>query len=575
MFIPRSENIPPVERYPTVVRELPTIDKPGWVEVDGVRLDPDKDFIFQTGFQEALQISEVDLLGTGGEASAGKTFGILLKALQGLGRKGYNALIVKRELVEAKAVGSILPEAKRIYKDMPGCNFTGSDSPTFEWEAWGNSIQLTHMNLQGEQQEKEAQEKMKNKQASFIAIDELTNFTFKVFKYWFSRNRDSSGRGQMVFTLNANGWHWTRQFLSWYINPETNFLIPERIGKIRYFYILGDDVDDIIWGDSKEEVKSKIPNIDNLLTKRMKEEGLTVDHLIKSFTFIPGNIMDNRILTNKTQGGNIANLANLGEAERMKLLYSYWGEMSEGTAQVTHSQIRQMFGEDILVSEDQANYLTVDLGDGGDPSKAYIWKGLSVIAIEHNYTSDARLKVAWVRSLQNQYNVPVVNTAVDASGLGNYFDDYLKGVVAIISNRVPILELDADGNRLELERYVCLRDQLLGKLTAYIQQGLIGIKINPEQKFKYGKADKKGEETLLNIYIKECEVLKKDTKENGKIFFLAKKIFKQKYGHSPDDFDCLAYRMIFELDAKLKKDKQEEYTEADVYACFNSEEFGW
>ena len=53
--------------------------------------------------------------------------------------------------------------------------------------------------------------------------------------------------------------------------------------------------------------------------------------------------MDNRILTYNTQGGNVANLYQLGEAERMKLMYSYWGEMEEGQSQVTRSQIKDLF----------------------------------------------------------------------------------------------------------------------------------------------------------------------------------------------------------------------------------------
>ena len=95
---------------------------------------------------------------------------------------------------------------------------------------------------------------MKNKQASIICIDELTNFNFKIWKYWFSRNRDSSGmRPKMICTLNANGWHWSRRMLDWYIGDD-NYIIPERIGVKRYFIIQGETVEDIEWGNSKEEL---------------------------------------------------------------------------------------------------------------------------------------------------------------------------------------------------------------------------------------------------------------------------------------------------------------------------------
>ena len=112
-----------------------------------------------------------------------------MEAMKGLGRDGYSAILLKKELVEAKAGGGILSDAKKIYLDIPGCLYTSSDSPTFEFPSWKSTIQLTHLNLQGSGQEREAQEKAKNKQASYLAIDELTNFTFKIWKYWFSRNR--------------------------------------------------------------------------------------------------------------------------------------------------------------------------------------------------------------------------------------------------------------------------------------------------------------------------------------------------------------------------------------------------
>ena len=42
-------------------------------------------------------------------------------------------------------------------------------------------------------------------------------------------------------------------------------------------------------------------------------------------------------------------------------------------------------------------------------------------------------------------------------------------------------------------------------------------------------------------------------KENGKYFFISKLAFKRRHNYSPDDLDPIAYRMIFELMATLKK----------------------
>lgn len=44
----------------------------GWVKVNGAKLRDNKDIIGQTGFQEAIQTCEADVIWTGGSASAGK-----------------------------------------------------------------------------------------------------------------------------------------------------------------------------------------------------------------------------------------------------------------------------------------------------------------------------------------------------------------------------------------------------------------------------------------------------------------------------------------------------------------------
>ena len=191
MFTRINPNTQPVQLYPKVERELSTVRKKGWVKVNGAKLRDNKDLIPQTGFQESIQTCEADVIFTGGSASAGKSFCILLEALRGIGKYGYSGLIIKRELVEVGTAGGILSDAKRIYSEMKGCEYSASDY-SFAWPEYQSSIMLTHINLQSDSQEKEAQEKMKNKQASYIAIDELTNFTFKIWKYW----RDFGSRFQ-------------------------------------------------------------------------------------------------------------------------------------------------------------------------------------------------------------------------------------------------------------------------------------------------------------------------------------------------------------------------------------------
>jgi hypothetical protein len=164
----------------------------------------------------------------------------------------------------------------------------------------------------------------------------------------------------------------------------------------------------------------------------------------------------------------------------------------------------------------------------------------------------------------SEYGIPVQNVAVDAVGLGNYFDSYLKGVVAIVANKSPMREADEMGNPILLEQYSLLRDQLYGKLSAYIAQGKLRYELDGDSYVRYGR---KGEEMSLSdlLIMEAVECLKRYETERGKFFFARKKLFKERHGFSPDDLDLLAFRMVFELEATLKKETESEYRLEDYY----------
>ena len=176
------------ELYPKVERELGTVKKKGWVEVDGVRLRDGIDFIPQQGLQEEMITEDVDIQLLGGQIGGGKSFGLLMAALDGIHVAGYGALIVKKQLVATKAgAGGIIDDAKRVY-NFAGSEFTGSDNPTFSFPAWGTSITFTHANFSAltEKGLSDAQEKFKNFQNARIFLDEATdhdvNFNWLIIK---------------------------------------------------------------------------------------------------------------------------------------------------------------------------------------------------------------------------------------------------------------------------------------------------------------------------------------------------------------------------------------------------------
>lgn len=539
---------PPI---PIIFRKADTLKEEGYELIGDYKIRRRKDYIPQSGMQELFGTINADLIFAGGQPGGGKSFGLMIEAARNLQKKNYNAIIVKKELVSTKAGGgSIVDFAKQIYLNLGSCNFSATDNPTFMWENWGTSIQFTHANFEGntEKSIKDAQEKLKNKQASFIGIDELTDFPFSTFNYFFTRNRDDSGvRPKMICTFNTNGWHFTRTMIDWYIDDD-NYVIPERLGKIRYFVLDGDSEHDFIWGNTKEEVLAKA-NIE--ITPEMRAFGMSELDMVKSFTFIPCKMMDNLMMMHSTQGAHAANVFNSGGSEQKKLFYGYWGETERGSHQLTNADIMAQF-EDVTVNKQDDMYMTADIGDGGDPSIAVIWSGLTKVAREVTWTDNAEEKVAWLKGLLRKYKVDISKFAFDGSTIGNYIDDYMLGAVPIMSQSSAVKIYDSAGNLSETTKYSRLIDQLMDKLVAMHKTRQIKSAIKPYERVQYGR---KNEYIDYGELCRQERVLyvKYEIGDKKVIKYESKNTFKKAFKYSPDDADCEKYRMIFELNTKERK----------------------
>lgn len=142
-------------------------------------------------------------------------------------------------------------------------------------------------------------------QIAMIGFDELTHFTKHQFFYMLSRNRTDSGVAPYVrATCNPDADSWVADFIKWWINQETGYPIQERSGVIRYMIRVNDE---IIWGDSKEE---------------LAEQGYDARD-VKSVTFIASTLQDNKILM-QMDPGYLANLKALPTVERERLLKGNW-----------------------------------------------------------------------------------------------------------------------------------------------------------------------------------------------------------------------------------------------------------
>ncbi len=245
----------------------------------------------QAGPQTEFLTTEADIALYGGAAGGGKTFALLLDPLRHFDNGQFRAVIFRRQTVQVKNAGALWDESEQLYPLVNGY----PREHVLEWQfPSGATVKFAHLELDRSVLD------WQGSQIPLIAFDELTHFTEKQFFYMLSRNRSTSGvPGYIRATTNPDAKSWVRKLIDWYIDAD-GYAIPERAGKIRWFIRLDDK---LVWADTRQE----------LIDKYGKQR------LPKSFTFIPSNVFDNKILLKKDPN-YLSNLHALSKVDRERLL---------------------------------------------------------------------------------------------------------------------------------------------------------------------------------------------------------------------------------------------------------------
>ena len=561
----KDARFPPL--YEHVYRELPTVNSKGFDRVGNFTLRDKVDFMPQPGLQENFLRCDSNIIFLCGAASMGKTYSMIMKFLYGMDKPGFSGRFISMRLADSKKGTSTYRDTVELLGNFANCEVNSSDSPTFAWSKYNSSIQLIHSNynIENVAEYNEFREMAKKNQASALYYDEASSMPFKMFMYWQSRNRDSSGmKPQMVLSFNPEYTHWTTALLlnAGYINPETYYLYPEMNGKTKYMYFEGDDVNDVIVGNTPEEVADAAGIV---LTEADRAAGLKETDMVKSFTMFTGEASDNRKLVAATGGGSVANLHAVGKTQRSVLKGAYFGPSSESHSSVTKQMILNLPSNPI--NDDSNLYATLDVSSGGDRCDGcpmVIWKGLQIIAIEYFY-GDMKELVDWINGMLSKYNIPYSNLCFDGAGIGYYLKSFINAN-PIIGNSTCKKEIDEYGNSVLIDNFFNLRSQLLGKMEVLFQTGQISLGLNLNDMHPYGN---KGDiRSLRDILFDEIDLFV-STKRSGKIYFLSKNEYKARHQkNSPDLMDSICLRAFFELDSRPKKQPAPEIEEdayADIY----------
>ncbi len=251
----------------------------------------------QEGPQEVFLGTSADIAIYGGAAGGGKTWSLLMEPLRHVtGNPQFSAVIFRRNTTQVRNPGAMWDESFRLYPLIGG----EPRQQALEW-VWPNGGRIKFAHLEHEKTVFDWQ----GAQIAFLGFDELCHFSRSQFFYMLSRNRSMCGvRPYVRATCNPDADSWVAEFISWWIDQETGFAIPERSGIIRWFVRIGDS---IVWADSRKEL--------------IEAHGDEVEP--KSATFIPAKLSDNRALMDADPAYK-ANLMALSIVERERLLNGNW-----------------------------------------------------------------------------------------------------------------------------------------------------------------------------------------------------------------------------------------------------------
>lgn len=490
------------------------------------------------GFQEKFVRSNIDVVIGGGVLACGKTSGAVLSCAEPSEDSRWRGVFLRNNLGDLKSGGGILDEFKNIYGN--GVSVIESGDPHVDFPS-GARVDVTHI---ADQSRDKVRQRFKGRQYDYIYFDEMTGFSWDCFVEVSTRNRGKGKwTGKIRGTTNPDRNHWLRIFLDWYIGVD-GFIREDREGRVRYFFINGETVKDVVWGDTKEEVykQCKIA-IDKKLSKVNTPNSkvtVTYEDMIRSFTFYLGKMTENTAILGDNSG-YVGAVAMSGGRSAEQLLEGNWNVSpdDDAYASISSSEANQVFMNDPMRNGDK--WITCDLADvGTDNFVAIAWNGFHIEDILIVNKSEPRDNAEYMMSFAKEHGIPD-NRIIYDGVRARYINDYIPDSEPFISNS------QTRGIYGRMFRY--LKDECFGRLVEVIKRGNLSIEENIANRI-YKHQRLKVQSTIQNEFIEECLVVSFKEGFGGKKALLSKKEMNSKLGkeRSMDLLDAIAMRMLPVLD---------------------------
>lgn len=410
--------------------------------------------------------------------------------------------------------------------------FKGFGTPvrsSYEWQFLGGrgaSMRMEHLQDLGK-----ISDRFRGSELAYIDIEELAEHTkdnVNVIFDFLSVNRNTAGvKSQLVATCNPVGKsNKLRLLLDWYIDPETDTIIPERDGKVRYMFNYGSDISEIAWGNTWKEVYDN-PAAKAKIDALCEGKNLKPQDLILTLQFIEGDYADNKILQS-TDSRYVSRLAAKGGESVVNDLSGVWRDIDSGTSLVSVGDMENFFAASEHSSSDDVMRASADVAIVGDFLVMWAARGHHIVDVEGLVGMSSDSVIPAIEQFLKKNGVHKENFTFDENGLGIW----LRESSAFARSRGFNNKSAPSDTRL----YNNLKSECADKFIDEIHRGVWSI----DERLKYKKfRDTKGNVfTLYDRMMSERLALKrKDDTPRWEI--ISKQQMKAEIGHSPDFIEGL------------------------------------
>ena len=402
--------------------------------------------------------------------------------------------------------------------------------------------------------------RFQGKQYSYIGLDEITHCPYKKFKYLLTDNRNAYGiRTRFSGTCNPDPDSWVATFLfdgGWV--GEDGYPMPERDGLIRYCYMPGNDVHEIVWGDTREEVFELCKNeIMKHWKSAYEKYGRPEDLFIFSVAFIEGRLEDNKKLM-ESDPTYLARLANQDEEQQSRDLDGNWKFRSAGDDLIKMDDMIAFYenayqnspvsGNTIDAKQDNVLYATADVAlQGGDNFVMWLWQGYHIKDV-YVCRFDSKTLIEVIKAKLSEWGVEEENLAYDFQGIGQILEGHFPNAVKFINQAAPIAV-----EKKEEEGIKRLYKDLKSQCAVMLYKAFRDQELSIDKHLLDRTFDGHGYKNvrLRDILMRERKCIRRTRESTGKAFqLITKSDMKKIVGHSPDFFESLLFRMIFALKKK-------------------------